>query len=180
MFFKNHPFHPAIIHFPIGFLTFAHAIDVLHYITAALPSVPLLNQLAPLFPQLLSAARIMHILGLATALPAIASGISQAMYQAGKPGALYESDGKTFKRKFLVMATHAALNDLVVVTSAFSWYGRYKASGLVAETAPRGMDVVISALIIPTLFYTASLGGDLVYKHGMGFSAGSADAKKKQ
>ncbi|KAK6335358.1 hypothetical protein TWF696_002138 [Orbilia brochopaga] len=180
MFFKNHPFHPAIIHFPIGFLTFAHAIDVLHYISTAVPSILFLNQLAPLFPQLLSAARIMHVLGLATALPAIASGISQAAAQASKPGALYESDGKTFKRKFLVMATHAALNDLVIIVSAISWYGRYKENGLVAEAAPRGMDYVTSALIIPTLFYTASLGGDLVYKHGMGFSAASTDAKKRK
>ncbi|KAJ6258922.1 C2H2 finger domain transcription factor dvrA [Drechslerella dactyloides] len=166
MFFKNHPFHPAIVHFPIGFLTFAHAIDVLHYLTAALPALPLLTtHLAPLFPQLLSAARIMHIIGLATAIPAVASGVAQAAAQASKPGNLYESDGKTFKRKFLVMATHAALNDLVIIVSAFSWYGRFKAHGLVAEAAPRGMDYITSALIIPTLFYTASLGGDLVYKH---------------
>lgn len=69
------------------------------------------------------------------------------------------------------MAKHAALNDLVIVLSAISWYRRYKVEGIVgAEGVPGGFDHLISWVIIPVLFYTASLGGDLVYNYGMGLN----------
>ncbi|EWC45917.1 hypothetical protein DRE_04924 [Drechslerella stenobrocha 248] len=179
---SGHPFHPAIVHFPIGFLTFAHAIDILYYLTTAAPvSLPILTtQLAPLFPQLLPAARIMHVVGLALAVPAVVSGLLQASAQASNAGSLFESDGKTVKRKFLVLAAHAGLNDLVILVSAVSWYGRYQAYGLVADAPPRGLDHLISALVVPVLFFAASLGGDLVYKHGMGFAATSGGDLKKR
>ncbi|KAF3931894.1 hypothetical protein ABW19_dt0209840 [Dactylella cylindrospora] len=178
MAFKSHPFHPAIVHFPIAFLTFAHGVDIFHYLTQIL-EVPFITSLsAPLFPAILSTSRIIHTLGLITALPAIASGVQQAGVQASKPGALYEADGKTITKKFYVMATHAAINDLVIIISAVNWYGRYKQVGIAGESVPSGLDYVTAGLIIPVLFFTASLGADLVYKHGMGFSASKSGKKE--
>ncbi|EPS45797.1 hypothetical protein H072_123 [Dactylellina haptotyla CBS 200.50] len=180
--FKTHPFHPAIVHFPIAFLTATHAIDILHYLTAVLNLPILTTYLSPLLPPLLRSSRLLHTLGLATAVPAVLSGIVQASDQAAKPGNLYESDGKTIKRKFFVMATHAALNDLLIIASAVSWWGRFKTDGFFGETGaqgvPGGKDYVISGLVVPVLFYTASLGGDLVYRYGMGFSVAKANERK--
>ncbi|KAF3934772.1 hypothetical protein ABW20_dc0108468 [Dactylellina cionopaga] len=184
--FKTHPVHPAIVHFPIAFLTATHAIDILHYLTAVLHLPILTTYLSPILPQLLPTSRLLHTLGLATALPAVLTGIAQASAQASKPGAVYESDGKTIKRKFFVMATHAALNDLLIIASAVSWYGRYKSDGLFGELktgrggVPSGMDYLISGVVVPVLFYTASLGGDLVYKYGMGFSVAKSGDRKRE
>ncbi|KAF3081160.1 hypothetical protein TWF569_011687 [Orbilia oligospora] len=178
MSFLSHPIHPALVHFPIAFLTFSHTIDILHYLTTNF-SIPFLSTLSPLFPQLLSSSRLLHTLGIFSAIPAIITGIAQASAQAAKPGNLYEADGKTIKKKFYVMAAHAALNDLCVIVSGSSWWSRYKAHGILGAAEPGVNELAVAGVVLPVLLFAASLGGDLVYKHGMGFSAAKS-AKKEQ
>ncbi|KAK6347568.1 hypothetical protein TWF718_005406 [Orbilia javanica] len=178
MFFKSHPVHPALVHFPIAFLTFSHAIDILHYLTTNF-SIPFLSILTPLFPQLLSTSRLLHTLGIFSAIPAILTGIAQASAQAAKPGNLYEADGKTIKKKFYVMAAHAGLNDFSIIVSGASWWARYKAHGILGAAEPGVNEVAVAGVVLPVILFAASLGGDLVYKYGMGFSAAKS-AKKEQ
>ncbi|KAK6334372.1 hypothetical protein TWF730_003587 [Orbilia blumenaviensis] len=176
MSFKSHPVHPALVHFPIAFLTFCHSIDILHYLATNF-SIPFLSDLSPLFPQLLSTSRLLHTLGIFTAIPAIITGIAQAAAQAAKPGNLYEADGKTIKKKFYVMATHAALNDFCIIVSGISWWGRYKAHGIFGAAEPGVNEVGVAGVVLPVILFAASLGGDLVYKYGMGFSAAKSTKK---
>ncbi|KAK6524161.1 hypothetical protein TWF694_005822 [Orbilia ellipsospora] len=184
--FKTHPLHPALVHFPISFLTATHTIDILHYLTTSL-SLPILTPfLTPHLAQLLPASRLLHTLGIATALPAALSGILQAAQQLSNPANAYESDGKTFKRKFLVMFTHAALMDTVVAVSGMVWWWRFKEGGVWGLDnggdggVPSGWDIGLGAVVVPVMFYGASLGADLVYKFGMGFSAGSSSQDRKR
>ncbi|KAK6518978.1 hypothetical protein TWF281_003669 [Arthrobotrys megalospora] len=176
MFFKSHPVHPAIVHFPIAFLTFSHTIDILHYLTTNF-SLPILSTLTPFFPQLLSTSRLLHTLGIFSAIPAILTGIAQAAAQAAKPGNLYEADGKTIKKKFYVMATHAALNDISIIVSGVSWWSRYKAHGILGASEPGVNEVGVAGVVLPVMLFAASLGADLVYKYGMGFSAAKSSKK---
>lgn len=77
------------------------------------------------------------------------------------------------------MATHAALNDFCMIVSGASWWSRYKAHGILGAAEPSFNEVAVAGVVLPVLLFAASLGGDLVYKYGMGLSAAKS-AKKEQ
>ncbi|KAF3916955.1 hypothetical protein AA313_de0204352 [Arthrobotrys entomopaga] len=181
--FKTHPLHPALVHFPIAFLTATHTIDILYYLSTNLNlSLPFLTSHLTNH-HLLPASRLLHTLGIATAIPAALSGIIQAVRQLSNPSNAYESDGKTLKRKFLVMFTHAVIMDVVVGVSGLGWWWRFKNGGGVWGSdggVPSGWACVLGAVVVPVMFYGAGLGADLVYRFGMGFSVGSSQERKRK
>ena len=110
----------------------------------------------------------MQAIGIITMLPAVVTGGQQLALMINK-GGMYEADGKTMRAKVKTTLSHAALNDLALIASIYSWYIRRDNVGLL----PSGVNLLISALMLPGLFYSANLGGTLVYNYGVGLSMGN-------
>jgi uncharacterized membrane protein len=87
------------------------------------------------------------------------------MIQAG----MYEADGKTLKPKMKTAFTHAAMNDVMVALAAYSWFVRRDRTG---GMIPTGLNVLVAAVSLPGLMFSANLGGTLVYNYGVGLQAG--------
>lgn len=88
-------------------------------------------------------------------------------------GGMYEADGKTMRPKIKTAFTHAAMNDVAILTAAFSWWVRRgNVDVLTGAVVPTAINVLISALSLPSLIYSADLGGKLVYNYGVGLSMG--------
>lgn len=160
------PLHPATVHFPISFLTLSYGLDVIQPFRSWLPKI-----VESALPQQAELAKISYYalsLGLLTALPSVFSGVAQAVQMVGKQG-IYESDGKTIKPKFKVIAVHAASVDAVLAASAYTWWHRS------ASDAVNQGDLVKTSLGVVlglALMFTAHQGGKLTYEYGMGLSIG--------
>ncbi|KAF2481304.1 hypothetical protein BDY17DRAFT_301060 [Neohortaea acidophila] len=184
------PVHPATVHFPIAFLSLSFALDIIHELSPRLPKnlaskLPISTDLTRLSYFLLSA-------GLITLLPALVTGVREAVVLISKQG-IKEADG-TVRPKVKALIAHAVFNDIVAAVSAYVWYQkRSNAANTVAGKlgvgslatgaaayAPERWMVVAEAPILALLFMAANIGGVLAYNFGIGFSAGGAGAKKKQ
>ena len=58
-----------------------------------------------------------------------------------------------------IVIAHAAFNDVVLAAGVYSWWSRS------ADAAPTGVDIAISAVMLPALLWSANLGGTLVYNY---------------
>lgn len=186
------PVHPAFVHFPIAFLGLAYAMDILHQLGPNLPSIITSN--LPLSTDLTRASYNLLTLGLLFAIPAVLSGVREAIMAIGKQG-LFEADGKTVKSKFKAMIAHAVFNDVLVVVSAYVWYSRRALAtqtlagklgvGSAAVTpeaayAPQTWMVGAEAVCFVMLMMAANIGGVLTYNFGLGLAVGGAGSKKTQ
>lgn len=173
------PIHPATVHFPIAFLMLSYTLDLLHFVTSTTTLVPTsITSLLPSQPTLALTSHYSLILGLGTGVIAIGSGIIELIKMMQHSG-LYEADGKTVRPKMKIALLHAGMNDVGWALALYSWYVRRGAGGLGLEkvgggvpAAPAMVNVVIAALSLPALAYSASLGGVLVYNYGVGLSMG--------
>lgn len=153
----------------------AYGLDVLYGATTYLRLPFLVNNLASTLPDIGKASYYLHILGVITALPATASG-SQQLVQIYKNGGLYEADGKTMRAKMRIGLLHAALNDVVLAASVWTWYTRNTEK----YTQPNVLHVLLSCVMLPALLFSANLGGTLVYNYGAGLSIGKAGKSSKK
>jgi len=166
------PLHPATVHFPIAFLFTSYAIDAIQPILPNLPSA-----ITSFLPPAVELTRLSYYAlsaGLLTSIPAVISGGVQAVKMIQKQG-LYETDGKSIKPKVKTTITHASLNDIVLLASAYSWYVRRQSTSL--TYAPENWMVGLSVLLLSGLVYSAALGGALTYNYGMGVSIAKGKGK---
>ncbi|KAF4551618.1 Hypothetical protein D9617_13g101200 [Elsinoe fawcettii] len=163
---SNLPLHPATVHWPFSFLTLSYGLDILQPTWSLLPQA-----VQSVLPQQAELAKISYYalsIGLLTALPAVFSGVAQAVQIVGKQG-LFESDGKTIKPKFKTLITHAISADAVIAASAYTWWYR-SASDRVnqGDLVRTGLAVLLGLGMV----FAAHNGGSLTYEYGMGLSVG--------
>lgn len=65
-----------------------------------------------------------------------------------------------------IALSHAAMNDAILLASVYSWYLRRDNVGL----APTGFSMMLSAIMLPVLMWSANLGGTLTYNYGVGLN----------
>jgi len=174
----DHTFHPAMAHFPIAFLAFTHTVDIAHYLAFS-ARLPILTSYIPLFPPFLSAAHLLHTTGLVMSTGAIVTGALDGWSQFMKHG-FYEEDGKTIRPKMAVLFRHVLFNDVALGLSIWTWWRRYQAGGLLGEGTPVGIDYLLGLLSMSIMFWSASMGSDMTYVHGMGLNLKIKGTKKQQ
>jgi len=130
-------------------------------------------------------------IGLITAVPALASGIQQALLYVNKSGIKDAQGNVRVKSKALI--AHAAVNDLVLAVATYIWYQRRSAaantlsgklgvgtaSTAAAAYAPEAWQVATQAGIMALMFLGANIGGNLTYLFGMGLAMGGSSSGKK-
>jgi len=158
------PYHPATVHWPIAFLSLAYSIDLLH-VGITKMNLPILQDFKSAVPEMARASHYLQGLGLLMGLVSASTGVAQAM-KIYQNGGLYEADGKTLRPKMKTTLMHAAANDVVLLASGFSWYVRRANPGYL----PRNVNLCISAVMLPTLLWSAAMGGTLTYNHGAGLN----------
>lgn len=166
------PIHPATVHFPIAFLSLAWGLDILYAATTKLQLAPLVKSVGTSLPDISRGAHYLQAIGLITAIPAVLSG-GQQLIKMKSNNQAFEADGKTMRPKFATALTHAALNDVALLAAAYSWYTRRENVGLL----PSDANLLISVVVLPILFYSASLGGKLVYNYGVGINLAKSKGK---
>lgn len=160
------------MHFPIAFLSLAWGLDILYAATTKLQLAPLVKSVGTSLPDISRGAHYLQAIGLVTAVPAVLSGAQQLIKMKNNNQA-FEADGKTMRPKFATTLTHAALNDVALVVAAYSWYTRRESVGLL----PSDVNLLISVVLLPVLFYSARLGGKLVYNYGVGINLAKPKGK---
>jgi len=110
----------------------------------------------------------LNILGLLTAMPAAATGGMELI-------AMIQRQDLVNKPKLKIGFLHAALNDFAIVGSGYNWWTRRAVIG----NAPADINIVLSAVLMFSVFFSAYLGGQMVYKYGVGVQKQS-EAKKTQ
>ena len=155
------------MHWPIAFLSLAYGLDALYGATTYLNTTVVYTTLGLTLSDLTRASHYLLSLGILTAVPAVMSG-GQQLVKILQNGGLYEADKKTMRAKVKVAFAHAALNDLVVVASIYSWYTRRGEKGM----APKGLELLMSVVLFPVLMFSANLGGTLTYNFGVGMNIG--------
>lgn len=131
--------------------------------------------------------------GLITAVPALITGIREAVVLVSKQG-MWESDDTgittVMRPKVKAMIAHAVFNDIVMGVSTYVWYNkRANAAKSVAGKVgipvgaaayqPEGWMVATEAPIMILMFMAANIGGVLAYNFGIGLSVGSSSKKKQ-
>ena len=160
------------MHFPIAFLSLAWGLDILYAATTKLELAPLVKNFGTSLPDVSRGAHYLQAIGLVTAIPAVLSGVQQLVKMKNNNQA-FEADGKTMRPKFQTTLTHAALNDVALLAAAYSWYSRRGSIGLL----PSDANLLISVIMLPILFFSASLGGKLVYNYGVGINLAKPKGK---
>ncbi|KAK5165927.1 uncharacterized protein LTR77_008851 [Saxophila tyrrhenica] len=189
------PIHPAAVHFPIAFLALAFGLDILHTLSGSLPST--ITKSLPPPTDLTRASYHLLSLGLITAVPALVTGVREAVVLIAKQG-MYETDasgyGVTMRTKVKALIAHAVANDLVMGLSLLVWYkkranasetmlGKMGVGSLGTGEAtyqPATWMVVLEGLLFAGLMMAANIGGSLTYIFGIGFAAGGGGASKKK
>lgn len=160
------------MHFPLAFLCTAYGLDILYPLYSYLPGV-----VTGYLPAAVEIPRLSYYalsVGLLTSLPAISSGVQQALKMVKAQG-IYEADNKTIKPKFKVVALHAAANDVVFAASAYVWW--CKRSAYTLSYAPDTWMTWAGVVLFAALGYAANLGGTLTYNYGMGLSLAKGKGK---
>lgn len=84
-----------------------------------------------------------------------------------------DAEGKatsTMVPKIKATISHALVNDLVFAVGIYSWYQRRAVENM--GKVPTDTGLIISAVLLPLLFFSAAIGGSLTYNHGVGLSLG--------
>ena len=172
---SSRPLHPAIVHFPIAFLTITYAMDILYGLSTHPQTASWVRKAYDFAPYLAEIARFSYFtntLGVAVAIPTILTGGMELFAMIKRQGLLnkpQKSEGKadTSKRihpKIKVGLAHAVMNDVGLFAAGFNWWTRRSTAG----NAPTDVNIVVSSVCLPLLLFAASLGGMLVYDYGVG------------
>ncbi|KAF2765465.1 hypothetical protein EJ03DRAFT_279975, partial [Teratosphaeria nubilosa] len=173
----SHPVHPAIVHYPVAFLSTAYSLDALYGLTAASQTSSLhkpLARLTPFLPQVAQFAFASHVIGIISGVPAMTSGTAE-FWELYKKGGINRVDkeavtnpGKSGKevvdRSITYGALHGVLNTVAFAVSSYAIYARYRIPGFV----PGRASILLSGLTLPGVALSAALGGELVYGKGVG------------
>jgi len=160
------------VHFPLAFLSLAWGLDILYAATTKLQLAPLVKSVGTSLPDISRGAHYLQAIGLVTAVPAVLSG-GQQLIKMKNSNQAFEADGKTMRPKFKIALTHAALNDVAVLTAAYNWYTKRGNVGLL----PSDTNLLISVVLLPILLFSASLGGKLVFNYGVGINLAKPKGK---
>ncbi|KAJ4344603.1 uncharacterized protein N0V89_012347 [Didymosphaeria variabile] len=178
-FLNSHPVHPATVHFPITFLTTAYTLDTAYGLANRL------RFLTPFLSDISRIAYLSHWAGLITSLPAITSG-SAELYELYKARGINRTDKQltnpkthsdVVDRSINIGLVHGALNAVAFGVSTYAVVSRRG----VKAWAPGRTSVILSALTLPGVALSAALGGELVYKDGVGVQrmGGGLDEKRE-
>jgi len=172
---NSHPVHPALVHYPVAFLSAAYALDCVYGLATSSRTASTLNRIYNLTPHLKEISRISHftnIAGILTALPAAATG-SVELWHMIKANGIYErierkSDGEVvyegMNPKTRHGVPHGLLNEVALGVSLYNWWSRRKR----VDYLPKRANILLSAITLPGLAFSAYLGGAMVYKYGVG------------
>ena len=166
------------MHFPIAFLTLSWALDILYGLTTQVVKPAFLTTRFAHPNTLLDITRLGHFMlcaGLIMTIPTIMSGNVQLVGMIKKNGGPWAKDAEgkqtsTMVPKIKAAIVHALINDLVFVVGIYSWYQRRVVENV--GNVPSGLNMTISAVLLPMMLFSASIGGSLTYNHGVGLSLG--------
>jgi uncharacterized membrane protein len=166
------------VHFPIAFLTLSWSLDILYALTTQVLKPTFLTTRFAHPTTLLDITRLGHFMlcaGLIMTIPTIMSGNIQLVGMIKKNGGPWAKDanGKatsTMVPKIKATISHALVNDLVFAVGIYSWYTRRAVENI--GNVPSQENIVISAVLLPMLMFSAALGGSLTYNHGVGLNLG--------
>lgn len=178
------------MHFPIAFLALSWGLDIVNQLSPNLPKA-ITSNLA-VSTDLTRASYYLLSIGLITAVPAVVTGVREAIVQVNKQG-LKDAQGN-MRTKSKAMIAHAVANDVVLAGATYIWWlkrsaaadslvGKLGVSSVstgAAAYAPEPWMVGVEAGIMVLMFVAANIGGTLAYVFGMGFSAGGSGGKKTQ
>jgi len=175
---NSHPVHPATVHFPLAFLTLANTLNLLYGSTLYLPSNPFFTRDKENLATLTILGYASNVLGMVASIPAIVTG-SAELFAMIQSNGLYQTDEAGQKKlvpKVKMTLMHAGLNDIVFVGAVYNWLKERN----VPDYTPAGHQIAMSAVLMAIQMYAAFLGGDLIYKHGVGVQRMGEGAKKKE
>ena len=97
------------------------------------------------------------IAAIVTSIPAVTSGLAEGY-------AMISAQGLDFSNpKIKTTVLHAAINDVAIAGAVYNWYSRSTVDGYMIN----GINTAISAIMLGSVLYSATLGGSLVYKYGV-------------
>lgn len=181
---NSHPLHGGVVHWPAALLSTSFALDALELVrkTDIIPSG--LEQYLPASPAARITSHYACAAGLLTAIPAVLTGLAElyGMYRgAAKEQGNKETIKKTAKgqqEKLALTITHALCNEVGVAIALSNWWSRHK--NLTSYTLDN-LHLWLSVAALGGTLVGAYLGGDLVYRLGVGVQRqGSALEKKEE
>lgn len=171
----SHPIHAATVHFPIAFLCLSYFLDIV-YALATLPAtagmVRNTYNIAPFLGDISRFSHYLNIIGLITAVPAVATGGMELLAMIKRQdlaNKIQKSKNKSttvqkMHPKMKIAFLHAALNDVAVFGSGYNWWTRSTAAGY----APTDVNVLLSVAMLIAISASGYLGGVMVYEYGVG------------
>ncbi|GAA5859711.1 hypothetical protein JCM8547_006994 [Rhodosporidiobolus lusitaniae] len=180
----GHPLHPATVHFPIGFLSLSLGLDALQVAPALSHGLTYLKVMPPT-AVLNTLSHYTGAAGLLFAIPTVTTGLmelygmwSGQMKEKGAKGSVADAMAKkdVAGEKLKTTLTHATLNDIVLGIAGYNWWVRRKSADLIL---PR-TNALLAAIALPLFFYSAYLGGSLVYEYGVGVQRQGEAAEIKE
>ncbi|GAA6064576.1 hypothetical protein JCM10212_006201 [Sporobolomyces blumeae] len=171
----SHPLHPATVHLPVGLLTLSYSLDAVQVVPHLAQGLTWLKVLPPV-AVINTLSHYVGAAGLLFAIPTVLTGLSELFGLWKKQVDQKDTVAKTVEdaatappldvsgEKLKIAITHASLNTVVLGVGLWNWWIRRTDRDLVLPQH----NAWISTLAIPLFYYSASLGGELVYKYGMG------------
>ncbi|GAA5977684.1 hypothetical protein JCM5350_002319 [Sporobolomyces pararoseus] len=171
----SHPLHPATVHMPIGLLSLSFVLDSVQVIPRLAQGLTWLK----IFPPAAAVNTLSHYVGaggLLFSIPTILTGLSELFGLWEKQVKQKETIEKTVRdasekpppdvsgEKLRIALVHSGINSAVLGLGLWNWWVRRTDRDLVLPQ----VNAWFSLFALPALFYSASLGGELVYKYGMG------------
>lgn len=160
---------------PIGLLSLSFVLDSVQVIPRLSQGLTWLK----IFPPAAAVNTLSHYVGaagLVFSIPTILTGLSELYGMWRKQVEQKDTVEKTVQdaseapppdvsgEKLRIALTHASINSVVLGVGLWNWWVRRVDRDLVLPQA----NAWFSTFALPALFFSASLGGELVYKYGMG------------
>ncbi|GAA5904665.1 DUF2231 domain-containing protein [Sporobolomyces salmoneus] len=173
--YYSHPIHAATVHLPIGLLSLSYLMDSVQVIPRLAQGLTWLK----IFPPAAAVNTLSHYLGaggLLFSIPTVLTGLSELFGLWDKQVKQKDSIEQTIDdaakepppdvsgEKLRIVLRHAGINSAVLGLGVWNWWVRRTDRDLVLPQ----MNAWFSLFALPAIFYSASLGGELVYKYGMG------------
>ncbi|GAA5884390.1 hypothetical protein JCM16303_003665 [Sporobolomyces ruberrimus] len=171
----SHPLHPATVHMPIGLLSLSFVLDSVQVIPRLAQGLTWLK----IFPPAAAVNTLSHYVGaggLLFSIPTILTGLSELFglwdHQVKQKRTIEKTVQDASEapppdvsgEKLKIALIHSAMNSAVLGLGLWNWWVRRVDRDLVLPQ----VNAWFSLAALPALFYSASLGGELVYKYGMG------------
>ena len=128
--YASFPAHPALVHFPIAFISLACALDLLFAASVSKTTSTLVTSIydvTPFIGDISRAAFFANALGVLTAIPAVATGVPQLLGMTNKMGmhmTVKDKTGKVVSKRLVPKVkagiTHALMSELSIAISAYN------------------------------------------------------------